>query len=476
MRYLKFTCQLALGILFYCLAPALFAQKMTIIKGAVVDADTKEPLPFVNIAFTGTTVGTTSDLDGTYVLESKFAANTMQVSYVGYETQTIPIQLNMRQEVNVALAPISIKLADVEIKAKKGGYKRKDNPAVALMKNVIDHKDDNRMEALDFYHLDKYEKIEFDINNFDPEKFKKRKALKKFEFLFDYVDTSELNGKPYLPFFIQETAAKIYYRKDPQAKKEYREGVKVTGIEEYVDLKDFTTMLDVLYQNVNIYEDNVRILDLAFMSPLNPIANTYYRFYITDTTAVVNDVPCTRVSFMPVNNQNIAFKGDLFIKRDSSYAVVKADFGITRQINLNFIQDLKLVQEFTEREGVWVLSKDQLVIDFAPFKKGTGVFGTRQVDYTNHVFNQKQNDSKYEGTQNVVSSTDAYKKDETFWETARQDTLTEKEQGIYQMIDTLQKVPTFRTVVNVLSIFGTGYKAFGPVDVGPVGAFYSFNP
>ena len=164
-------------ILFYSLMAATgFAQKMTIVKGLVIDADTKETLPLVNIAFVGTAIGTTSELDGTYVLESKWASDSIQISYVGYETQTIAIQAGVRQEVNVSLSPVSLRIATVEVKAKRGRYKRKGNPAVELMNNVIAHKNDNKIEAKEYYEYEKYEKTQFDINNFDPEKVKKKRA------------------------------------------------------------------------------------------------------------------------------------------------------------------------------------------------------------------------------------------------------------------------------------------------------------
>ncbi len=465
-----------LFFLFCCLSTALFSQKMTIVKGTVIDADTKEPLLLVNISFVGTSIGTTSDLDGSYVLESKWASDSIQISYLGYETQTFPVVVGTRQELNVALSSSSIRIATVEVKGKKGRYRRKDNPAVELMRNVIDHKNDNRLEAADYYEYDKYEKIQFDFNNFDPEKLSKKKVLKKFKFMLDYVDTSDLNGKPYLPFFIQESASKVYYQKDPENKKEYRNGVKVTGMEEYIDNEDLTTMTEVLYQKINIYDDNIRLLDLPFMSPLSPLAISYYRFYITDSTKVVNGYPVTTVSFMPVNNQNIAFKGDLYITRDSSYAVVKADLSLTRQANVNFVQDLKLVQEFSNLSGVWALSNDKIIIDFAVLKRGVGVYGTRDVTYMDYVLNQKRDDEIYAGTEKIVDAEDAYTKDDTFWLTARPDTLTAQEQGIYEMIDTLQKVPTFRTLIDIGALLFTGYKDFGPIDIGPIGNFYSFNP
>ncbi len=320
--------------------------------------------------------------------------------------------------------------------------------------------------------------VEFDINNFDPEAIKKKRAFKKFQFLFDHIDTSELNGKPFLPFFIQESSSKLYYRKNPADKKEFRDGVKVTGMEEYVDSKDLTSMIEVLYQNVNIYDNDVRLLDLSFMSPLNTtLATTYYRFYIIDSTAVLNGMPVTKVSFYPANNQNIAFKGDLFILRDSSFAVVKADFGITRQINVNFVEDLRLIQEFQKLDnGVWAKSKDHLVVDFAISKRGTGVYGTRNVSFKDYVLDQPKDNTFYSGSEDIVDAPNAYKQTDAFWLASRHDSLTVKEQGIYQMIDTLQRSPPFRRTMSVMALIFTGYKAIGPVDVGPIANFFSFNP
>lgn len=93
------------------------------------------------------------------------------------------------------------------------------------------------------------------------------------------MDTSQLNGKkPYLPVFMRETTSKAYYRKEPRAEKEYRQGVKLTGIEEYLEDGNLTTLTDILYQNVDIYENNVTMLGLQFISPLSPAANAFYRF------------------------------------------------------------------------------------------------------------------------------------------------------------------------------------------------------
>ena len=476
MKFLRFNNQLLLGLLLCLLPTFVFSQKMTKIKGSVVDAGSKEPIMFANIAFVGTNIGTETDLDGNFEMETKFASDSIQITYVGYEAQTIVIEKGVKQVLNIVLNSSSIKLQEIVIRDKgRVKYSNKNNPAVDLIKNVIKHKDENRIGAQDFYEYDKYEKVEFDLNNFDPEKMRKRRAFKKFQFLFDYVDTSELNGKPYLPFYIQETSSKVYYRKSPESKKEYREGVNVMGMEDYVNIEDFSTMMDILYEDIDIYNNNIRMLDLEFMGPLNPVAKDLYKYFIQDTL-LVNGDSCIKLACVPRNKLDLLFRGDLYILKDSTYAIVKADLGFDKRISLNFVEDLKLVQEFTRNDGVWVLSKDKIILDFAIFKKGTGVFGKREVSYKDFVFGEKREEGLYSGSENVVAVNDAYKRDESFWKEMRHDTLTKQEAGTFKMIDTIQKVPAFKTIKTILQLAFTGYKAFGPVDVGPIGNFYSYNP
>lgn len=159
-----------------CFPSLLFSQKMTSVKGIVTDAETQEKLPFVNVAFVGTTIGTTTDLDGTYSLDSRWASDSIQVSYVGYQTLTLPVKPGVSQKIDVALSSEALNLGEVVIKDKRGGYKRKNNPAVELIKKVIDHKDDNRLEGQRFYEYEKYEKIEFALNGITDEFRKKSRS------------------------------------------------------------------------------------------------------------------------------------------------------------------------------------------------------------------------------------------------------------------------------------------------------------
>lgn len=262
------------------------AQSLTRIKGVVIDADTKEPLPFVNISFKGANVGTTTDFDGNFYLETQWGTNTLQASFVGYKTLSKSVQLGKSQTINFSLKNEAITMDEVVIKADKKRYRNKDNPAVLLIKNVIEHKNDNRIESMKFYEYDKYEKIEIDLNNITDDFLEKGWLKKKFQIVLEHIDTSEINGKPYLPIFLRETASKMYYRKDPKTLKEYEKGTKMTGFEGYLDDDGISFIMDKLYQDIDIYDNDIFLLSNMFTSPISYAGPTVYQYFIIDTVDI----------------------------------------------------------------------------------------------------------------------------------------------------------------------------------------------
>jgi len=91
------------------------------ISGKVIDATNNEPLPFANVVVKGTTIGTTTDFDGDFVitgLQPGFV--TLQATYVGYRnTESAEIQLsNAKAEyIEIAMENAGVALEEVEVKA-----------------------------------------------------------------------------------------------------------------------------------------------------------------------------------------------------------------------------------------------------------------------------------------------------------------------------------------------------------------------
>ena len=464
------------SILFLAVVPSTgHAQKMTKIKGVVIDANTKEPLPFVTIALVGKSIGTFTDYNGYFSIETLWASDSIIASFLGYSEVIKPVTIGGKtQVIDFELSSTSISLNEVTIVSTKKRYRNKNNLAVGLIKKVIENKNTNRKEGLSFYEYNKYEKVEFDLNNINDD-FRKKKAFNQFQFIFDYVDTSEVNGKPYLPIFLKETLTKVYYKHSPRKQKEYISAIKTIGLPGFIDSDGINVMIDHMYQNIDIYENNIPLLTNQFVSPLSDIAPSIYKFHIMDTLTV-NGLDCIQLSFQPRNKGDFAFKGNLYITNDDKYAVVKVDLKVMDGINLNFVTDLLIIQEFEHiNNQSWALVRDELTVDFSLRKKGIGMYGKKTVYYDSYVFNEKRPDDIYSGAETTIKEDGYNQRGEAFWVQNRISTLTEREQGIYVMTNRVQNMPAFKRFSDILMLVAAGYWHAGNIDIGPVNTFYSFN-
>ena len=472
---MNFTLQNLLCRLFLLiLLPFSTFSQTTTVRGLVTDAKTGDPLPFVSVFIEGTTVGKNTDFNGQYFIETNDPGKKLKFSLVGYSPIIKDLVAGQSQIISVSLSQVVKELKAVEVKATKQRYKNKNNPAVELIDSVIAHKKQNRKDQFNAYQYEKYEKVQFALSNIS-QKFKDKKYLKKFQFIFDNLDSNQMPGKVILPMFLQETLSDVYYRKDPKSSKEIVRGSHKVDYDDLVNSDGLTAFVSYLYQDVNIYNNTVPLLTNNFISPIADNGALFYRYYILDTV-FVDGKKCFHMSFYPRNKADFIFQGELYITYDSSYALVKNELTVSPDINLNFVKELKLTQEYKEiAPGEWLLDQDKTSIDFGISQKGLGVYGMRSVSYRDFVLDLPKPDTFYTGLPIVVPDSSKNKSEEYFNE-HRHSELTASEKGVYEMIDSVQKVPAFRHTVNTLELIFGGYKDFGAFEIGPIGTFYSYNP
>jgi hypothetical protein len=476
---MKFTCQKYLLLLYFFLIldsrANSYSQPIakTIIKGTVLDAKTKGPLPFVSVLLKNTTVGTVTDDNGKYYIETSVNASTLAFSFVSYETQSKAVAIGKTQVINISLNPSSYALGEVIVKPAKEKYSNKNNPAVELIQKVIDKKSENRIEGYDYLQYNKYEKTQFALSKIT-DKNRENLLLKKFQFLLDNIDTVKQPGKQVLPFFIKESLSTCYFRKTPFDNKEVINGEKTINFEEYIDNNGVSAYINYLYQNINIYDNNIMFLTNKFLSPIANNAPLFYRYYIQDTIKV-DDINCIRLFFEARNKADFLFQGVLLITQDSTFAIKKIDMNLNRGINLDWVKNVRIVQDFYQpQKKKWMLETDDIAINFEITKKIMGLYGERTVSYRNHVINEPINDSIFKG-QPIVREPDRDVKLDTYWEINRPMPLTKTEKGIYTNVDSLKKIPAFKLRMDIIMILSSGYKTYKYVEIGQVGSFVSFN-
>ncbi len=437
-----------------------YAQEYTI-SGKVYDADSKEPLPFVPVIIKGTTVGTSTDFDGNFTIKTTKLGDSLVSTYVGYKRLSRPIKRGENQNVNMPMVLEGINLLEVVVKAGE-------NPAHRIIRNVIAHKPFNNKRKLDAYQYETYNKVEFDLNRI-PKEMREKKIFKPIQFVFDNVDSVYSDEKPSLPIFITEAISDIYYRSNPTLKKEVIRANKITGIEN----TSITSVMGDMYQNINIYDNHILVFGKDFVSPISDNGFFYYKYYLEDSLFIGN-TRCYHIRFKPKRPQELCFSGNMWIS-DTTWAIKRLEMSIPKDANINFINAANVVQEFTQVDSTWMLSKDRLVIDFAMNKKQVGIYGRKTTSYKNFVINQPKEPKFYEFGDKIVVEDSALHKSDEFWNQNRHDSLSIREKKIYHMIDTIKTLPVYRTWVDVFTLFVSGYKVVNNFEIGPYFNLLSYN-
>ncbi|MFA9186665.1 DUF5686 family protein [Flavobacterium sp. FBOR7N2.3] len=454
-------------VLFFILSvfSTLFAQ--TKVSGMVVDKS-NQPVPFANVVLKGSNLGVMSNEDGRFYIESPTTFTTLKVTSVGFSDREITLEKAINYNFIVQLNDVE-ELKEVVIYT--GKTSKKNNPALDILRKIWERKRKNGLYQFDQYQMEKYEKVEFDMNTIDSA-FMKSKVFKGMEFVFKHVDTSRVTGKTYLPIFINESLSDVYGSNKLKKVKEKLKANKNSG---FSDNQQILSFVKDLYSDYDIYNNHLTFFDKSFTSPLSKTGIDVYNYVLTDS-AFIDKKWCYNILFYPRRKNELTFKGDFWVN-DTTFAIKKINMAVTKSANINWVKDIYIEQEFeVQNDSVFLLTRDHMMSDFALNKKeeSKGVYGKRTTLYQNHKFNIEQPASFYRDEVNYIDN-EVYNKSDRYWDENRFENLNKDERGVYKMLDTLQTVKKFKQLYNLVSILGSGYVQFGHIDFGPIFSTFGFN-
>ena len=451
----------AVTLVFFLSLSVMKAQY--IIRGKIFEADNKEALPFVPVLIKNTNAAIQSDFDGNFILKSYFLGDSLVASYVGYKRLARAINKSLKvQELNFPLEKSGGVSLD-EILIASG-----ENPAHRILKNCINFKEKNNKNELISYEYETYNKLEFDLTRIS-EKMQNRKAFKPISFIFDNVDSSFSSEKPSLPFFIVESLSQFYFKSNPTRKKEIILASKITGIEN----SSISQVMGDMYQNINIYNNNILLFNKQLPSPVSENGLFYYKYFLQDSSFDGKHY-LYHLTFKPKRVQELSFTGNIWIA-DTSWGIKRLEMSLPKDANINFINSANVIQEFVYADSSWMLHKDRLVIDFAPTKNSVGFYGRKTTSYKKIKINQPKEDLFYQFVDKINLNEGALKQTEEFWAQNRHDSLTQREKKIFKMIDTIRSLPIYKTWIDVFHLVLTGYKRLNNFEIGPYFNLISYN-
>lgn len=466
----------ALMFLALFVSGAAKAQKIT---GLIVDDDTGEAIPYASAVYRGHSIMVSADINGKFSI-ARHNGWTLTFSAVGYKSLAVKVGDGSPSEMRITLKPKDNQLSGVTVKAKRDRYSRKNNPAVELMKRVIAAKKKTDLDNHDFYQYNKYEKLTLALNDLQPKDLEGG-IFKKRQWMLDQLEVCSYNNKLTLPISVNETVTRNIYRKNPKSEKTIIMGQSTSGVNELFETGDIlNTLMKDVFTDVDIYDNSVRLLQYPFTSPIADNAISFYRYYIEDTVQVDHD-SCFHIQFMPNNQQDFGFRGELYIVKDSSLHVKICNLSIPKKSDVNFVDNLSIQQEYTKLpNGEWVLTTNDMIVELMVAKsmaKFVVVRTTRKQDYAFEEINKKL----FKGKAKEKHEANAQMRDEDFWNQYRAVQLSKSEDNMETFIKHIENIKGFKVIMLGLKALIENYVETGTkehpskLDFGPINTMITSN-
>jgi len=353
-------------------------------------------------------------------------------------------------------------------------------PAVELMEKVIANKDKNRIENSDSWQFRQHKKFTLSVSNLE-NAFETYELFRDFNFLPEYLWTSELDGSTILTVSVKEALSDEFLRNNPEGRKTIIRNMRHEDVGHLIGIESLDTIYSDAFKEINIFDDDLDILMKRFVSPLSSsLATSFYKYYISDTIVYKND-RCIVLDFVPLNLPDFGFTGSLWILPDQSWAVKKAVLNVPRNNTVNFVKQMRISQEFEMLpSGIWTKSAESIIANFETHKYTLGTYAKKSVSYADYIVDSVP-DSIFNSGENVVELIDAFNQPDSVWSTLRMMPLQMNEQRVGKLLDRMTHVSGFNnSLMKIAQVLNSGYiktnRDKSVFDIGPINTFISGNP
>jgi hypothetical protein len=463
------------AVLIFLIVGFNVSAQVKILRGVIRDVHSLEPVPFASIEFKKTSAGKLSDSAGAFEFRfNQWPTDTLLITYVGYQDFLLAIDSNLVRNAKNNVIDITIQLERGKYAAEVVVRKTIDR-GYLMWKRIVKRKPFNDRYRFDNFGYELYNKLEVDIKNLKPKNIENIPLLnlKKFNFVFNNIDTTE-EGNPYLPIYLTEAISDYYYQRSPQRRREVFKGTKTLG----VNNESVSKLLGGMDQNINFYNNFIPVMDKKFVSPISDNGDNYYRYKVLDTQIVAGR-RLIHFTFTAKRQGENTFEGDCWI-HDTTFAVQKMNLRLSKNANINYVDKLSLIQEYKLiNDSVWFLSRDKFVADLSALgEKSLSAIGRKTTTYEKVLVNNQaivaelDKNTKIEET---ILPDSARTVSDSFWVQSRHEDLSTSEKALYQTIDTLLKMPAFKTLTKKVNFLTTGYLNIGNYQIGPWFNWITYN-
>jgi hypothetical protein len=448
----------------------LAAQSQYQVSGRVIDAETREPLAFVNIIISGTITGVSTDIDGKFTLRSSEPVHAIYLTYVGYHPLQYSIPAGKSGGLTIQLQPKTIDLNEVVILPTI-------NPAHRIIDSVLANRYQNDPEKLKSFSYTSYEKTIFTAKLDTMLTVKTDSAgtffadtvfMEQDSSVVTMSDTtiSDTSLAKMKDFFNKQDIAimeTVVERKFMAPDRNY-ENVKANRISGFQD--PIFVFLVSQIQSTSFYKEFFSILDKSYINPVSSGSKNKYIFIIEDTLYTDRLDTVFIISFRPRPNTNFeGLKGLLYIN-SYKWAVQSAIARPARQegFSIKIQQKYELIDDFQ-----WFPVQLNTDITFARAQVAAGTTRASLVgigkSYIRDIVINPELVRRQFATLGVDVDPDSHEKPDSFWNAYRLDTLSARDQRTYFFLDSIGREANFDRIANSFETLMSGKIPIKFIDI-----------
>lgn len=442
-----------LTLLLVLLGGFFYVQAQTTrVRGSVTDAVTGEPIPFVSVYFEGTTIGISTDLNGRYSIETRSAdAHVLSASLIGYYTQSFRIVNGSFTELNFRLEP--------DINQLEAAYVKPDNRYIKSILHKIDKaRDGNNPDRQEDWKTSIYSKIEIDATNMEAVVNSNFVQKNAGIVINNYADTSAITGKPFIPIMISENSSTLYHSQSPYFKREVMNAARISGLSDDSILRQYTG--GYLFQT-NFYESSIDIYDLQIPNPAASTSQMFYNYFLVDSlnvegrkTYVLRFHPKKLVTSPTID-------GEMHIDADD-FGIRSVHAALSPQSNVNWVRHINMdIDNRRTESGKWFYMEEKLFLDLSITLSDSSTVASfmvnRSLNYDSPEYGPITDERALKGRNAVIEEENPPARDETYWDSVRPYALTDREKGIYRMVEDIKELPAFKAGYGTVRTLAGGY-------------------
>lgn len=439
----------SLHFLLLCITVLQSVAQSVQIKGRVIDIDNLDALAFVNIRINDGPEGVISDIDGKFTVNSPVPVSKLIFSYIGYEAvQYVPP--NNKKEIVIQLKKTSYELSEILIKP---GI----NPANRIISEVIANRYINDHERLPSFTYTSYEKMVF-----GPES----DSIPHIDSLAadsSYIRAKDFFNKQHL--FIMESVVKRSFR-FPSDNYNKVIASRVSGLSDPL----FVFLISQL-QSTTFYKEVIKIVDKDYINPISNGCFSKYYFEIQDTivepfpydtTYVISYRPLMRTNFnglkgtVSISTNGFAIRnviaipardeGNISVKIQQLYDFIDSTHWFPVQLNTDLIiKTASIAIDSTSKAQIKMIGRGK--------------------SYISEINLNPELKRSHFGAIEIDVQPDAYSQTEEVWNRYRIDSLTQRDQKTYLVIDSIGKANNFDRLTRRLDAMMNGKVTIGYIDL-----------